>query len=57
MARFGQSFLQALTQPSYGQGLFELGGTIGQAPAAAAERSRRESMMEQIMSGLSLIHI
>jgi len=48
MARFGQSFLASLTQPSYGQGLFELGGTIGQAPAAAAERSRRESMMEQI---------
>jgi len=50
MARFGQSFLASLTQPSYGQGLFELGGTIGQAPAAAAERSRRESMMEQLQN-------
>ena len=48
MARFGQSFLASLTQPRYGQGLFELGGVIGGAPAAAAERSRRESMMEQI---------
>jgi len=50
MARFGQSFLASLTQPSYGQGLFELGGAIGGAPAAAAERSRRESMMEQLQN-------
>jgi len=50
MARFGQSFLASLTQPSYGQGLFELGGAIGQAPALAAERSRRESMMEQLQN-------
>jgi hypothetical protein len=48
MARFGQSFLASLTQPSYGQGLFELGGAIGGAPAAAAEKKRRDSMMEQI---------
>ena len=40
MARFGQSFLASLTQPSYGQGLFELGGTIGQAPALAAQRKK-----------------
>jgi hypothetical protein len=51
MARFGQSFLASLTQPSYGQGLFELGGAIGGAPAAAAEKKRRDAMMEQIMSG------
>jgi hypothetical protein len=48
MARFGQSFLASLTQPSYGQGLFELGGAIGGAPAAAAEKKRRDAMMEQI---------
>jgi len=48
MARFGQSFLASLTQPSYGQGLFELGGAIGGAPAAAAEKNRRDAMMEQI---------
>ena len=42
MARFGQGFLQALTQPSYGQGLFELGGAIGGAPAAAAARQKAE---------------
>ena len=51
MARFGQSFLASLTQPSYGQGLFELGGVIGGAPAAAAEKKRREAMMEELMTG------
>lgn len=51
MARFGQSFLASLTQPSYGQGLFELGGAIGQAPALAAEKKRRDAMMEELMSG------
>ena len=51
MARFGQSFLASLTQPSYGQGLFELGGAIGGAPAAAAEKKRRDAMMEELMSG------
>jgi len=51
MARFGQSFLASLTQPSYGQGLFELGGAIGGAPAAAAEKKRRDAMMEELMTG------
>lgn len=40
MAKFGQGFLQALTQPSYGQGLFQLGQQIGSAPGEAA-RSRK----------------
>jgi len=53
MARFGQSFLQALTQPSYGQGLFELGGAIGGAPAAAAERKARQGMLEQLQTAIS----
>lgn len=51
MARFGQSFLASLTQPSYGKGLFELGGVIGGAPAAAAEKKRRDAMMEELMTG------
>jgi len=42
MARFGQGFLNALTQPSYGQGLFQLGGAIGGAPAANAARKKAE---------------
>ena len=50
MARFGQSFLASLTQPSYGKGLFELGTALGQAPAAAAEKKRRDAMMEEILA-------
>lgn len=50
MARFSQAFLQSLARPSYGQGLFELGSAIGQAPALVAEQSRRKSMMEQLQN-------
>jgi hypothetical protein len=48
MARFGQSFLASLTQPSYGQGLFELGGAIGQAPALAAERKAEQDRLARL---------
>ena len=55
MARFGQGFLNALTQPSYGQGLFELGGAIGGAPAEAArikaEKERTQLLTKAISSG------
>ena len=51
MARFSQAFLQSLTQPSYGKGLFELGTALGQAPALAAEKKRRDAMMEELMTG------
>jgi phosphoribosylformylglycinamidine (FGAM) synthase PurS component len=50
MAKFSQAFLQSLARPSYGQGLFELGSAIGQAPVLAAEQSRRKSMMEQLQN-------
>lgn len=48
MAKFGQGFIQSLTQPSYSQGLFNLGTALGQAPAVAAEKRERESMLAQI---------
>ena len=51
MARFGQSFIQSLTQPGYGQGMFDLGTSLGQAPAVAKEKERREEMMKKLMSG------
>lgn len=41
MARFGQGFIQALTQPSYSQGLFELGGQI-------AERRREREQLARL---------
>ena len=46
MAKFGQSFIQSLTQPGYG--MFELGSTLGQAPAKAAEKRKRAGMLEDI---------
>ena len=48
MAKFGQGFIQSLTQPGYSQGLFELGTALGQAPALAAEKREREGMLAQI---------
>ena len=48
MAKFGQSFVQSLTQPGYSQGMFDLGSTLGQAPAAAKEKREREGMLAQI---------
>ena len=48
MAKFGQSFIQSLTQPGYSQGMFDLGSTLGQAPAVAAEKREREGMLAQI---------
>ena len=48
MAKFGQSFIQSLTQPGYSQGLFDLGTALGQAPAMAAEKREREGMLAQI---------
>ena len=51
MASFGQQFIASLTQPSYSEGMFKLGSTIGQAPALAAEREQRQSMLKQIMEG------
>ena len=48
MARFGQSFVQSLTKPSYGQGLFELGTALGQAPALAAERKAEKDRLARL---------
>jgi len=50
MARFGQSFINQLTNPSYSQGMFNLGATIGSAPAIAAEKERQQSVMEELRS-------
>jgi hypothetical protein len=49
MARFGQGFIQALTNPSYQQGLFTAAQSVGAAPGVAAEKERRQGMMNQIL--------
>lgn len=48
MAKFGQRFIQSLTQPGYSQGMFNLGATLGQAPAMAAEKREREGMLARL---------
>lgn len=47
MARFGQGLIQGLTQPSFGQGLFNLGGQI-------AERRRERQQLDAI-SGITSV--
>ena len=44
MAKFGQGFLQALTQPSYSRGLFELGETLGSTPGRLARLEKMKNM-------------
>jgi len=48
MARFGEQVVQGLINPSFGKGLFEVGAGIGGAFDEAAEKNRRDAMMEQI---------
>ncbi len=44
MARFSQQFIQSLTQPSFGQGLFQVGQAVGQIPTTtrAMQQQRKE---------------
>ena len=48
MATFSQGFLQSLTRPSFGKGLFEVGQAIGQMPtttrAVQQEKERKETL-------------
>ena len=52
MAKFGQGFIQSLTQPGYSQGLFELGTALGQAPALAKEKKAKQGMLQSIQEAL-----
>jgi len=57
MAKFSQVFLQSLGNPTYSQGLFDIGKSIAQAPLIGQlERERKETkqgMLEQLQSALS----
>lgn len=46
MATFSQGFLNALTRPSFGQGLFQVGQNIGQAPARQAAAQKQASLQK-----------
>lgn len=51
MARFGQGFIQALTNPSYQQGLFTAAQNVGAAPGVAAEEEQKQKMLQEFMQG------
>ena len=55
MARFGQAFINQLTNPSYSQGMFNLGATIGSAPAVAAAAKRQKQQESQLMNYVSAL--
>jgi len=54
MAKFSQAFLQGLLQPSFSQGMFDLGATIGGIPAArkAKEKERKAAALQKGLFGL-----
>ena len=53
MAKFGQGFLQAATQPSFGKGLFTVGQQLGAAPGMKRERDFLSQINAGTPEGLS----
>tara|TARA_R110001606_G_scaffold143517_1_gene282824 strand:- start:10 stop:1797 length:1788 start_codon:yes stop_codon:yes gene_type:complete len=52
MARFGQEFIRSLTNPSYSEGLFQLGGAIGSTPSRVMEEKKEREAIG-MMRGMS----
>jgi len=50
MAKFSQTFLQGLLQPSYQEGLFEAARGVGQAPQMRALKQQRAEKQAQVAS-------
>ncbi len=48
MAKFSQTFLQGLLQPSYQEGLFEAARGIGQAPGLRRQQQQQEEDMQKL---------
>jgi len=48
MAKFSQTFLQGLLQPSYQEGLFTAARGIGQAPALRAQQQQQQQEMQKL---------
>ena len=44
MARFGQQFLQQMTSPTFGKGLFNLAQQVGAAPGQQAQMEKLKSL-------------
>ena len=55
MAKFGQAFINQLTNPSYSQGMFNLGSAIGSAPGVAAAAERQKQQESQLMNYVSAL--
>lgn len=53
MARFGQGFIQALTNPSYQQGLFTAAQGVGAAPGVAAAEQKQGAAMQLVNDALA----
>lgn len=53
MARFGQGLIQALTNPSYQQGMFNLGSAIGSAPAQRRDQQAKSTAMTMVNEALA----
>lgn len=51
MARFGQGFLQAATQPSFGKGLFTVGQQLGQMPENIRQKRQEQKMLGGLVPG------
>ena len=48
MAKFSQTFLQSLLQPSYQEGLFTAARGIGQAPALRMQQQQQQAEQQQL---------
>lgn len=55
MARFGQGFIQALTNPSYQQGLFTAAQNAASAPGRYYEEQEKQRRQEGLLGGLMQI--
>ena len=55
MARFGQSFIQALTNPSYQQGLFTAAQNAASAPGRYYEEQEKQRKERGLLGGLMAI--
>jgi|13_taG_2_1085334.scaffolds.fasta_scaffold01801_4 hypothetical protein len=51
MAKFSQTFLQGLLQPTYQQGLFDVARSVGQAPALMRQQEQRQQREKGMMGG------
>lgn len=49
MARFGESFLSAMTRPSFGEGLFTAGVQAGATPGRMAQRQVTQNLQKEII--------